>query len=240
MKDKLPIKPVEEYLINGPIPADDLIVLDFLGIYLEYDIIDTLLDIQFMLEDISIHGAPKWWKGTVSEFEWEFHEQHHSSINKLELNSDVVWHAAYAEVRQGRLSDLSEDATIEQTKEFLSHGLRRVRQTWAVETLMIMWVIAKENEVSMELAKLNAVSQKEKGESQMKEVIIINLLDPAIAQMTAKILNRKYAGFSFKVTKYYSEYHHVVTFQDVSQEQLSEMKGYAMGVSDMLGKLLEA
>jgi len=30
MRDELPVKPVEEYLVNGPIPADELMELDFL------------------------------------------------------------------------------------------------------------------------------------------------------------------------------------------------------------------
>lgn len=72
MKDKMPVKPVAEYLINGPIPADELMDIDFLDDYVG-SVVDTRLDIHFMLEHVSVHGAPQWWEGTVPEFEQEFH-----------------------------------------------------------------------------------------------------------------------------------------------------------------------
>ncbi len=72
----------------------------------------------------------------------------------------------------------------------------------------------------------------------MKEIIIINLLDKPIAQLTVTLLYLKYSGFSFKVTQYYSEHQHVVTNQEVPKEQLLEMQGYAMGVSDILLRMV--
>ena len=69
---EFPVKPVADYLINGPIPAADLMNIDFLDIYVG-TVVDVRLDIHFMLEYTSVHGAPKWWQGTVSEFEQEFH-----------------------------------------------------------------------------------------------------------------------------------------------------------------------
>ena len=68
MRDELPVKPVEEYLVNGPVPADQLMDLDFLEVYVEY-VVDSRYDIHFMLERISTHGAPELWEGTVAEFE---------------------------------------------------------------------------------------------------------------------------------------------------------------------------
>jgi hypothetical protein len=141
---ELPVKPVEEYLINGPIPAEDLIYLDFLKIYIEYGIVDTELDICFMLEHVSTHGAPGWWKGTVSEFEQEFHQQYHQIVDK-KWKEDVAWRTAYDEVNGGRLLPKSEDAPDEQVEKFLAHGIKRRDQVWAVELLLNMWVEAKES-----------------------------------------------------------------------------------------------
>ncbi len=71
------VKPVMEYLVNGPIPVDELQDIKYLDLYIERGVVDTLLDIQFMLEHVCVYGAPKWWKGTVPEFEKEFHRQYH-------------------------------------------------------------------------------------------------------------------------------------------------------------------
>ena len=133
------IKPVEYYLINGPIPAADLMYLDFLESYLNAGIIDTTLDVHFMLESISINGAPEWWKGSVAEFEEEFHEQYQRRISDLNKDPDFVWEAAYEEVKAKRLSPLPEDSTKEQVKNFLDQGKRLLQQTYAVELLMDMW-----------------------------------------------------------------------------------------------------
>lgn len=73
----------------------------------------------------------------------------------------------------------------------------------------------------------------------MSEKIIVNLIDPAIAQMTKTYLSRHYPNYVFKVAKYYSEYHHVVTHHELSKEQLEEIQAYAQGVSDVLRKLIE-
>ena len=140
---ELPIKPVSEYLLNGPIPAEDLMYLDFLSTYLDQGIADSILAIHFMLEHVCIHGAPKWWEGTVTEFEQEFHERYHHLLNDVDLDSDYVWQAAQTEVIEGRLLPLPEDAPHEQIIEFLSHGKRRRDQSWAVELLLDMWVEAK-------------------------------------------------------------------------------------------------
>jgi hypothetical protein len=234
-----PVQPISEYLVNGPIPADELMDLDSLESYLERGIIDSRLAIHFMLEYVSVHGAPEWWKRTVAEFEKEFHEQHRRNMRPLKLNSNLVWNAAYAEVEAGRLPPYPEDATDEQTQEFLSHGMKRVSQVWAVELLLDIQIEEKNNEVFAELADLSAAQQKDKGEIQVKEIIVMNLLNPVTAQITAIYLNSKYTDFSFKVTHYYSEHHHVVTFKDVTKEQLEEIQAYAQGVSDVLKKLIE-
>jgi len=139
MRDELPVKPVEEYLVNGPVPADQLMDLDFLEVYVEY-VVDSRYDIHFMLERISTHGAPEWWEGTVAEFEAEFHKQYHNhSKGDWKWESEATWRAAYEEVRAGRLADISEDAEDEQEDEFLAQGQRRRDQLWAVELLMNMW-----------------------------------------------------------------------------------------------------
>lgn len=235
MNELLP-KPIAEYLVDGPIPPDELMYIDFLDEYVE-SLVDTRLDIHFMLEHVGVHGAPKWWKGTVAEFEAEFHQRYHHPISiDKKWEEEAIWRAAYAEVKAGRLTEILEGAEDEQVNEFLAQGQRRINQLWAVELLMLMWGEARENDLlEVESSSVNV----QKGENRVKEVIIINLLDLAIAQMTAKILSRKYSGISFKVTKYYSEHHHVVAFQDIPQEQLPEIKGYAMGISDMLSKLTE-
>ncbi len=75
---ELPVKPVSDYLLNGPIPADELMDIDFLDQYVG-NVVDTRLDIHFMLEHTCDHGAPKWWQGTGTEFEGEFHKQYHLS-----------------------------------------------------------------------------------------------------------------------------------------------------------------
>jgi|GEM_PF-3428445 len=192
-----------------------------------------------MLEHVSVHGAPKWWKGTVTEFEAEFYQRYHYSISiDKKWEEKAIWRAAFAEVEAGRLAEILEGAEDEHVNEFLAQGQKRINQLWAVELLMSMWVEAREKNI-LEVESSRGNLQKEKGENRVKEVVIINLLDPAIAKFTAEILKRKYTGFSFRVTKYYSEYNHVVTYQEVAENKLIEMQGYAMGVSDMLGKLVE-
>jgi len=139
------IKPVAEYLVNGPVPADELMVLDLLEQYVG-SVVDDRFEIHFMLEHVCVHGAPDWWQGTVAEFEAEFHKQYHNR-NK----GDWIWEedangrAAYAEVRAGRLAEIPDDAGDEQVGEFLAQGQRRRDQLWAVELLMEMWQEDREN-----------------------------------------------------------------------------------------------
>lgn len=71
----------------------------------------------------------------------------------------------------------------------------------------------------------------------MKETIIINLIHPAIAELTKTYLARQYSDLTFEVRQYYSEFIHVVTYNEVSKERLLEIQIYARGVSDVLGKL---
>jgi hypothetical protein len=73
----------------------------------------------------------------------------------------------------------------------------------------------------------------------MSETIIINLTEPAIANLTRNYLARQFPEFSFRVVAYYSELQHVVTHQTMKDDQLRQMQSYAQGVSDVLGKLLE-
>jgi hypothetical protein len=73
----------------------------------------------------------------------------------------------------------------------------------------------------------------------MAETVIINLLDPSIAQMTAAYLNRRHKGRSFKVVQYYSEHHHVVIRHEISEQELAQIQAYAEGVSDVLKKIME-
>jgi hypothetical protein len=134
------IKPVEEYLVNGPIPAYSLAYLDFVENYLENGIADSQLDIQFMLESISIHGMPKWWKGSIAQFEREFHDQYQRRINDIKKHPEMVWRAAEAEVQAKRLLLLPDNETDEQLKIFLEQGKQHLQQAFAVELLLDMWV----------------------------------------------------------------------------------------------------
>ncbi len=139
MKDKMPVKPVAEYLINGPIPADELMDIDFLDDYVG-SVVDTRLDIHFMLEHVSVHGAPQWWEGTVPEFEQEFHRLYYNrSKGDWKWESEATLRAASEEVRAGRIADIPKDTEDEQEDEFLAQGQRRRDQLWAVELLMNMW-----------------------------------------------------------------------------------------------------
>lgn len=71
----------------------------------------------------------------------------------------------------------------------------------------------------------------------MKETIIVNLLNPAVAELTKTYLSRQYPDLTFEVRQYYSEYIHVVINKEVTQEKLLEIQAYACGVSDVLGRL---
>ncbi len=71
----------------------------------------------------------------------------------------------------------------------------------------------------------------------MKETIIVNLLNSAVAELTKTFLSRQYPDFSFKAKQYYSEFIHMVTYDEVPPEKLLEMQAYARGVSDVLGRL---
>jgi hypothetical protein len=143
MPDKTPnqqnpiIKPVGDYLINGPIPPEDLAYLDFVA---EPTELDRILTVHFMLETISVHGAPKWWKGSISEFEKEFHERYQRMMFDIDKNSELVWNAGRAEVQARRLASLPDEGeTKEQVETYLTQGLKRLRQTFAVELLLEMW-----------------------------------------------------------------------------------------------------
>ena len=138
------IKPVRDYLINGPIPPEDLAYLDFVAGPIE---LDRILTVHFMLETISVHGAPKWWKGGTSEFEEEFHEQYQRMIFDIDKNSELVWNAAGAEVQAKRLSSLPDKGeTKEQIETYITQGTKRLRQTFAVELLLDMWAEASEKD----------------------------------------------------------------------------------------------
>ena len=136
------IKPVGEYLINGPIPAEDLAFLDFIDAYLEMGKGDTILDVHFMLERVSTKGAPDWWKGSIAQFEEEFHYRYQKRIDGLDKNLDTIWNAAQDEVNAGRLSPLPDIETKEQLEQSLSQGKKRLEQAYAVELLLDMWVEA--------------------------------------------------------------------------------------------------
>ena len=138
------IRPVRDYLINGPIPPEDLYLLDFVESYLDMGIIDMILDVHFMLETVCSNGAPKWWKGSVVEFEEEFHDQYQGMINNINEDSEAVWMACDDEVRAKRLSPLLEGSTKEQVKIYLAQGRKLLQQTYAVELLLDMWVEARE------------------------------------------------------------------------------------------------
>lgn len=134
------IRPVAEYLVHGPIPAPELMDIDFLDIYVG-SVVDTRLDIHFMLERVSVHGAPTWWHGTVPEFEQKFHAQYHQDIQVNEQQViDATWQAASKEAQAGRTAPLPDDPTDDQVEAFLSQGRKRRNQVQAVETLMEMWV----------------------------------------------------------------------------------------------------
>ena len=135
------IKPVEDYLINGPIPPEDLAFLDFVARPTD---LDRTLAVHFMLEKISVDGAPEWWKGSISGFEKEFHEGYQRMISSLDVNSELVLNATEAEIQSGRLSPLSDEGdTKEQVDAYLAQGIRRVLQTFAVELLLDMWAEAQ-------------------------------------------------------------------------------------------------
>jgi len=119
--DIMTIKPIAEYLMNGPIPADDLAYLDFIGTYLDCGIAGTILDVHFILEYTCDHGAPRWWKGTVTEFEESFHNNYHLLEDKMDSDSDFIRQAAELEVREQRSAPLPYDATKEQQINFLAH-----------------------------------------------------------------------------------------------------------------------
>lgn len=138
------IKPVESYLINGPIPPDGLAHLDIVQVYVDH--VGSTLSIHFMFESISIHGKPEWWKGSIAEFNAEFHEQYQIMLRDIDKDSEIVWSAAQDEVQAKRLSPLLEDATKEQVEDFLHQGMKRLEQTLAVELLLTMWAEAREKE----------------------------------------------------------------------------------------------
>ncbi len=138
------IKPVKDYFLNGPIPPEDLAFLDFVESYFEKGIIDTVLDVHFMLETIILNGAPKWWPGSAAEFEEEFNSQYQERIRDLDTNSDLIQEAAQAEVKAQRLSPLPENPTKGQLENFLAQGRKRLEQSFAVELLLDMWINAIE------------------------------------------------------------------------------------------------
>ncbi len=134
---KYPVKPVQDYLINGPMPPEDLAYLDFVVEPIE---LYRIITVHFMLETISVYGAPIWWKGSFSEFEKEFHERYQKMISDLDKNSELVWNAAGAEVQAKRLSPLPDEGeTEEQVETYLAQGIKGFQQTFAVELLLEVW-----------------------------------------------------------------------------------------------------
>jgi hypothetical protein len=118
------IKPARDYLINGPISAEELPYLDFVAKPTD---LDRILAVHFMLETFCTHGAPEWWKGSISEFEEEFHKRYKRMISGLDKNSELVWNAAGAEVKAQRLSPLpGEGGTKEQVETYLAQGIKRL------------------------------------------------------------------------------------------------------------------
>jgi hypothetical protein len=121
--------------------VEDLAYLDFVARPTE---LDRILAVHFMLETVCVHGAQKWWKGSISEFEKDFHERSHRMIFDLDKNSELVWNAAGAEVKAQRLSPLpDENETKEQIETYLAQGIKRLHQTFSVELLLDMWTEVK-------------------------------------------------------------------------------------------------
>ncbi len=128
-------------MLNGPIPAENLADLKFVQSYVGDGPVDCAYDVQLMLEYTCERGAPKWWGGTVAEFEKEFDDRYHScqaQNSQLDLNFDRQ--AADAEVEARRLTPLPKNASRNQVKEFLRCGKRRRNQIFAVELLLDMWM----------------------------------------------------------------------------------------------------
>ncbi len=136
------VKPVCEYLVNGPMPASDLMYMSFLRNYLDMGLIDTILDIHFMLQSICENGSPRWWKGSVAEFEQEFDTIYQQMFQDVTKYDDIVWQAAQHEVEEGNIAPLPEDETDDEREKYLTQGMKRLHQIWAVELLMNMWVNA--------------------------------------------------------------------------------------------------
>lgn len=138
-----PIRPVCKYFTEGPIPPDELMDMDLFDFYNSDGLFGDILDVHFMLFSICEHGAPKWWKGSVAEFELAFHEDYYGEMTKdITRDSETAWSGLRAEVKAGRLQRPDQDSTHEELYELLNKGIRHVLQVRAVELVMQMWVEA--------------------------------------------------------------------------------------------------
>jgi hypothetical protein len=137
-------KPVSDYLINGPIPADSLANQEIAEICIDEGVADSELDIHFMLERICVHGTPGWWQGSITDFEQKFHDNYQREIEDLNSDSQhiiqMILDASWAEVEEGRLEPLSEVATTDEAEIFLAQGRKRLEQLFALETIFTLWI----------------------------------------------------------------------------------------------------
>lgn len=137
-------KPVADYLINGPIPADSLAYQYVAQICMDEGVADSELDIHFMLERICVHGVPGWWQGSITDFELKFHDNYQREIEGLNSDSQhiqqMILDASWAEVEEGRLEPLSEDAAMDEAEIFLAQGRKRLEQLFALETIFNLWI----------------------------------------------------------------------------------------------------